>query len=29
MQLVDHQYFLAEHDNHHLAVIWELIGAGG
>jgi uncharacterized damage-inducible protein DinB len=29
MRLVDHLYFVAEHDDHHLAVIWELIGAGG
>jgi uncharacterized damage-inducible protein DinB len=26
MQLVDHLYFVAEHDDHHLARIWELIG---
>jgi len=25
MRLVDHLYFAAEHDDHHLAVIWELI----
>ena len=25
MRLVDHLYFVAEHDDHHLAVIWELI----
>jgi len=24
MRLVDHLYFVAEHDDHHLAVIWEL-----
>jgi uncharacterized damage-inducible protein DinB len=24
MQLVDHLYFVAEHDDHHLARIWEL-----
>jgi uncharacterized damage-inducible protein DinB len=30
MQLVDHLYFVAEHDDHHLARIWELVnGAGG
>jgi hypothetical protein len=29
MRLVDHLYFIAEHDDHHLAVIWELIGVGG
>jgi len=22
---VDHLYFVAEHDDHHLATIWELI----
>ncbi|HSZ64182.1 MAG TPA: DinB family protein [Terriglobales bacterium] len=27
MRLVDHLYFVAEHDDHHLAYIWELIGA--
>lgn len=27
MRLVDHLYFVAEHDDHHLARIWELIGA--
>jgi uncharacterized damage-inducible protein DinB len=27
MRLVDHLYFAAEHDDHHLAVIWELIGS--
>ena len=26
MRLVDHLFFAAEHDDHHLAVIWELIG---
>jgi hypothetical protein len=26
MRLVDHMFFAAEHDDHHLAVIWELIG---
>jgi uncharacterized damage-inducible protein DinB len=25
MRLVDHLYFVAEHDDHHLACIWELI----
>jgi uncharacterized damage-inducible protein DinB len=24
MRLVDHMYFIAEHDDHHLARIWEL-----
>jgi hypothetical protein len=28
MRLVDHLYFAAEHDDHHLAHIWELIDAG-
>jgi uncharacterized damage-inducible protein DinB len=27
MRLVDHLYFVAEHDDHHLARIWELIAA--
>jgi hypothetical protein len=27
MRLVDHLYFVAEHDDHHLARIWELIQA--
>ena len=27
MRLVDHLYFVAEHDDHHLGRIWELIGA--
>ena len=27
MRLVDHLYFAAEHDDHHLARIWELISA--
>jgi len=27
MRLVDHLYFVAEHDDHHLARIWELLGA--
>jgi len=29
MRLVDHLYFAAEHDDHHLARIWELIRAEG
>jgi len=29
MRLVDHLYFVAEHDDHHLARIWELIGSQG
>jgi uncharacterized damage-inducible protein DinB len=28
MRLVDHLYFAAEHDDHHLACIWELINTG-
>ena len=28
MRLVDHLYFVAEHDDHHLAYILELINAG-
>jgi len=24
---VDHLYFVAEHDDHHLAIIWELFEA--
>jgi uncharacterized damage-inducible protein DinB len=28
MRLVDHLYFVAEHDDHHLARIWELISGG-
>ncbi|MBI3402274.1 MAG: DinB family protein [Acidobacteria bacterium] len=28
MRLVDHLYFAAEHDDHHLACIWELINVG-
>jgi uncharacterized damage-inducible protein DinB len=28
MRLVDHLYFVAEHDDHHLAQIWALINAG-
>jgi uncharacterized damage-inducible protein DinB len=27
MRFVDHLYFVAEHDDHHLARIWELINA--
>lgn len=27
MRLVDHLYFVAEHDDHHLAQIWELVAA--
>jgi uncharacterized damage-inducible protein DinB len=27
MRLVDHLYFVAEHDDHHLASIWDLIHA--
>jgi hypothetical protein len=25
MRLIDHLYFVAEHDDHHLARIWELL----
>jgi hypothetical protein len=25
MRLVDHLYFVAEHDDHHLAHIWQLV----
>ncbi len=28
MRLVDHLYFVAEHDDHHLAHIWGLVNAG-
>jgi hypothetical protein len=28
MRLVDHLYFVAEHDDHHLAYAWELIHSG-
>jgi uncharacterized damage-inducible protein DinB len=28
MRLVDHLFFVAEHDDHHLARIWELVGGG-
>jgi uncharacterized damage-inducible protein DinB len=27
MRLVDHLYFVAEHDDHHLARIWEMVSA--
>ena len=27
MRLIDHLYFVAEHDDHHLARIWELVKA--
>jgi uncharacterized damage-inducible protein DinB len=27
VRLVDHLYFVAEHDDHHLAHIWELVGS--
>ncbi len=27
MRLVDHLFFVAEHDDHHLARIWELVNA--
>ena len=26
MRLIDHLFFVAEHDDHHLAMIWEMIG---
>lgn len=26
MRLVDHLFFVAEHDDHHLARIWQLLG---
>jgi len=29
MRLVDHLYFVAEHDDHHLACIWELLNRSG
>jgi uncharacterized damage-inducible protein DinB len=29
MRLVDHLYFVAEHDDHHLARMWEMLSAGG
>jgi uncharacterized damage-inducible protein DinB len=25
MRLVDHLFFIAEHDDHHLAIVWQLI----
>jgi uncharacterized damage-inducible protein DinB len=28
MRLVDHLYFVAEHDDHHLAHIWDLLSPG-
>lgn len=28
MRLIDHLFFVAEHDDHHLAIIWELVKAG-
>lgn len=28
MRLVDHLYFVAEHDDHHLAQIWDIVTAG-
>jgi uncharacterized damage-inducible protein DinB len=28
MRLVDHLYFVAEHDDHHLAHIWDLLSSG-
>jgi len=28
MRLVDHLFFVAEHDDHHLARIWEIVNAG-
>jgi uncharacterized damage-inducible protein DinB len=28
MRLVDHLYFAAEHDDHHLATVWQMINAG-
>jgi uncharacterized damage-inducible protein DinB len=29
MRLVDHLYFVAEHDDHHLARMWELVSTVG
>lgn len=29
MRLVDHLFFVAEHDDHHLARIWELVNSAG
>lgn len=28
MRLIDHLYFVAEHDDHHLARIWEMLSTG-
>jgi uncharacterized damage-inducible protein DinB len=28
MRLVDHLYFAAEHDDHHIAIIWQMIRPG-
>lgn len=28
MRLVDHLYFVAEHDDHHLAEVWEMVAPG-
>ena len=28
MRLVDHLYFVVEHDDHHLARIWEMVNTG-
>lgn len=25
MRLIDHLFFAAEHDDHHLAIVWEMI----
>jgi uncharacterized damage-inducible protein DinB len=29
MRLVDHLFFVAEHDDHHLAIIWEMVRGDG
>lgn len=29
MRLIDHLYFVAEHDDHHLARIWEMLASSG
>ena len=29
MRLADHLYFVAEHDDHHLARIWEIVDSSG
>lgn len=29
MRLIDHLFFIAEHDDHHLARIWELLHSAG